>query len=182
MSMTSTDHLQDINEEWLSDKSRFACDGLKRQRLVYPMVKDSSGELRPCEWEDALLVAARALTGAQGSVAAVAGGEKFCFRGYPILSRYYTILSQPTNLVDFVPFSNSFHHQQLWASLVNKIFFFVWNCTWKSGIYHYAICITEAVNHIISCEFNITVLKHIEGSSGIASINITVVESDIASC
>lgn len=68
-------HTQEINEEWLSDKSRFACDGLKRQRLVYPMVKDSSGELRACQWEDALLVAARALVAAQGSVAAVAGGE-----------------------------------------------------------------------------------------------------------
>ena len=30
---------EDINEEWLSDKSRFACDGLKRQRLTQPMVK-----------------------------------------------------------------------------------------------------------------------------------------------
>ena len=66
---------QDINEEWLSDKSRFACDGLKRQRLVYPMVKDSTGELKPCQWEDALMVAGRALTEAQGSVAVVAGGE-----------------------------------------------------------------------------------------------------------
>ncbi|KAG0711003.1 NADH-ubiquinone oxidoreductase subunit, mitochondrial [Chionoecetes opilio] len=72
--LPKTHEASDINEEWLSDKSRFACDGLKRQRLVYPMVKDSSGELRACEWEDALLVAARALTGAQGSVAAVVGG------------------------------------------------------------------------------------------------------------
>ena len=32
---------EDINEEWLSDKSRFACDGLKRQRLTVPMMKDS---------------------------------------------------------------------------------------------------------------------------------------------
>ena len=30
---------EDINEEWISDKSRFACDGLKRQRLTQPMVK-----------------------------------------------------------------------------------------------------------------------------------------------
>lgn len=69
---------QEINEEWLSDKSRFAYDGLKRQRLMYPMVKDSAGELRPCEWEDALIVASKALKAAGGSVAAVAGG-KFLF-------------------------------------------------------------------------------------------------------
>ena len=29
---------EDVNEEWLADKSRFACDGLKRQRLTVPMV------------------------------------------------------------------------------------------------------------------------------------------------
>ncbi|XP_047741031.1 NADH-ubiquinone oxidoreductase 75 kDa subunit, mitochondrial [Hyalella azteca] len=66
---------EDINEEWLADKARFACDGLKRQRLVAPMVKDSKGDLRPCEWEDALIVAATALQEANGSVAAVAGGQ-----------------------------------------------------------------------------------------------------------
>lgn len=54
-------HCQEINEEWLSDKSRFACDGLKRQRLVTPMLKDSRGNLEPCEWEDAIVAAARAL-------------------------------------------------------------------------------------------------------------------------
>lgn len=68
-------HQQEVNEEWLSDKSRFACDGLKRQRLVHPMVKGSEGELQPCQWEDALLVAAKALKAANGSVAAIAGGE-----------------------------------------------------------------------------------------------------------
>lgn len=65
--------VQDINEEWLADKARFACDGLKRQRLVAPMIKDSAGELRPCEWVDALTAAARALKDAGGSVAAVGG-------------------------------------------------------------------------------------------------------------
>ncbi|CAH0694711.1 unnamed protein product [Spodoptera exigua] len=52
---------EEINEEWLSDKSRFACDGLKRQRLVTPMMKDSRGNLTPVEWEDAMVAAARAL-------------------------------------------------------------------------------------------------------------------------
>lgn len=32
-----------VNEEWLSDKARFQFDGLKRQRLVVPMVKKSQG-------------------------------------------------------------------------------------------------------------------------------------------
>ncbi|XP_053610402.1 NADH-ubiquinone oxidoreductase 75 kDa subunit, mitochondrial [Plodia interpunctella] len=52
---------EEINEEWLSDKSRFACDGLKRQRLVTPMLADSRGNLTPVEWEDAIVAAGRAL-------------------------------------------------------------------------------------------------------------------------
>ena len=66
---------QEINEEWLSDKSRFACDGLKRQRLVSPMVRDSNGKLIMVEWEDALVAVARALQSAKGDeLAAIAGG------------------------------------------------------------------------------------------------------------
>ncbi|MBN3312543.1 NDUS1 oxidoreductase, partial [Atractosteus spatula] len=66
---------EDINEEWISDKTRFAYDGLKRQRLTQPMVKDSSGQLVPTSWEDTLVRVAGALQGAQGKdVAAIAGG------------------------------------------------------------------------------------------------------------
>lgn len=66
---------EDINEEWISDKTRFAYDGLKRQRLTQPMVKDESGQLTPTTWEDALTRVAGAVQGVQGSqVAAIAGG------------------------------------------------------------------------------------------------------------
>ena len=34
---------EDINEEWISDKTRFAYDGLKRQRLTEPYVKGADG-------------------------------------------------------------------------------------------------------------------------------------------
>ena len=33
---------EDINEEWISDKTRYACDGLKNQRLDTPFVKDGN--------------------------------------------------------------------------------------------------------------------------------------------
>ena len=59
----------------MSDKSRFACDGLKRQRLVSPMVRDSTGKLIMVEWEDALVAVARAIQSAKGDeLAAIAGG------------------------------------------------------------------------------------------------------------
>lgn len=59
---------QEVNEEWLADKARFSYDGLKTQRLAFPMVKDDSGELKAVEWEDTLKVAAKALNNANGQV------------------------------------------------------------------------------------------------------------------
>lgn len=46
---------QEINEEWISDKTRFSYDGLKRQRLTQPFVKNSQGTLTQATWEDALV-------------------------------------------------------------------------------------------------------------------------------
>lgn len=43
----------DINEEWISDKTRFACDGLKTQRLTTPLVKVGNS-FETATWNDAL--------------------------------------------------------------------------------------------------------------------------------
>jgi NADH-quinone oxidoreductase subunit G len=43
---------EDVNEEWISDKTRFAWDGLKNQRLDRPYVREH-GKLRPASWEEA---------------------------------------------------------------------------------------------------------------------------------
>jgi len=64
---------EDINEEWIDDKARFSYDGLKRQRLVTPMLR-VDGQLEPVEWEDALVVTAKTLRAAGGKTAVVAGG------------------------------------------------------------------------------------------------------------
>ena len=63
----------DINEEWLADKSRFACDGLKRQRLTTPLIKKGE-EFVPATWPEALDKIANALKDLKGeSLAAIAG-------------------------------------------------------------------------------------------------------------
>ena len=41
---------EEINEEWISDKTRFSYDGLKRQRLTKPMIRDEKGNLVSVEW------------------------------------------------------------------------------------------------------------------------------------
>lgn len=51
-----------VNEEWLSDKSRYVWDGLKRQRLDRPYIREN-GKLRPASWPEALSAAASALKG-----------------------------------------------------------------------------------------------------------------------
>src|SRR6266550_5536173 len=49
-----------VNEEWIADKTRFACDGLKRQRLDRPYIRKAH-KLRPASWTDALQVVAERL-------------------------------------------------------------------------------------------------------------------------
>jgi len=62
-----------INEEWISDKTRYACDGLSRQRLDQPMIR-LGGRLQPASWPDALAaVAARLEASAPERIGVIAG-------------------------------------------------------------------------------------------------------------
>ncbi|GAA6196267.1 NADH-quinone oxidoreductase subunit NuoG [Pseudophaeobacter arcticus] len=51
-----------VNEEWISDKTRFVWDGLRRQRLDRPYVR-VDGKLKPATWPEALTAAATAMKG-----------------------------------------------------------------------------------------------------------------------
>ena len=51
-----------MNEEWISDKTRFVWDGLRRQRLDRPYVR-VDGKLKPATWPEALTAAANAMKG-----------------------------------------------------------------------------------------------------------------------
>ena len=51
-----------VNEEWISDKSRFIWDGLRRQRLDVPYIREN-GKLRKASWGEALTAAATAMKG-----------------------------------------------------------------------------------------------------------------------
>jgi NADH-quinone oxidoreductase subunit G len=68
----------DVNEEWISDKTRFACDGLKRQRLDQPYVR-RNGKLEPASWDEAFAAITEKVSGIQGTqIAAVAGDQADC--------------------------------------------------------------------------------------------------------
>ncbi|MCY6380459.1 NADH-quinone oxidoreductase subunit NuoG [Hoeflea prorocentri] len=62
-----------INEEWISDKTRFVWDGLKTQRLDRPFVK-RNGRLQPASWQEAFAAVKQAVDGTSGEkIGAIAG-------------------------------------------------------------------------------------------------------------
>jgi NADH-quinone oxidoreductase subunit G len=63
-----------INEEWLSDVSRYAVDGLQRQRLDQPYVREN-GRLRAASWDEALDVVAGKLKAAAADRIGVIAGD-----------------------------------------------------------------------------------------------------------
>jgi len=70
---------EDINEEWIHDKTRHACDGLRRQRLDRPYVRDRDGRLQEADWDEAFEAVAARLRASNGSrVAALAGDLADC--------------------------------------------------------------------------------------------------------
>ncbi|WP_428483355.1 NADH-quinone oxidoreductase subunit NuoG [Rhodopila sp.] len=63
----------DVNEEWLGDKARFALDGLKRRRLDRPWVREN-GKLRAATWAEAFTAIAAKLKTLPGErIGAIAG-------------------------------------------------------------------------------------------------------------
>lgn len=53
-----------VNEEWLADRSRFIWDGLRRQRLDRPFIREG-GRLRPATWAEAFALVREKLEGAR---------------------------------------------------------------------------------------------------------------------
>ncbi len=63
----------EVNEEWISDKTRHVVDGLRTQRLDQPFVREH-GRLRPATWNEAFAAIAAKVNGAQGNrIGAIAG-------------------------------------------------------------------------------------------------------------
>lgn len=63
---------EELNEEWLSDKSRFIWDGLSRQRLDTPYIR-KEGRLVPTDWDEALSATADALKAPADKIGFMAG-------------------------------------------------------------------------------------------------------------
>ena len=65
---------EDINEEWLTDKSRYAVDGLSKKRLDQPYVRQK-GKLVPVSWTEALAAVAAKVKATDPSKMGVVAGD-----------------------------------------------------------------------------------------------------------
>jgi NADH-quinone oxidoreductase subunit G len=83
----------DINEEWLSDKSRFVWDGLNTQRIDSPYIR-KEGKLEAVSWSEAFEVIAQKLKGQESNTAAIAG-DLACAEGMMALKDLMAQLGSP---------------------------------------------------------------------------------------
>ena len=85
---------EDVNEEWISDKTRFACDGLRRQRLDRPYVREG-GKLRPARWSEAFAAIAGGCDGLAGERIAAIAGDLACCESMLLLKELMGSLGSP---------------------------------------------------------------------------------------
>ncbi len=69
---------EDINEEWISDKTRLACDGLRLQRLDKPYVRGGDGKLHEATWQEAFAVIAERMKALKSEEMAALAGNMSC--------------------------------------------------------------------------------------------------------
>ncbi len=62
----------DVNEEWISDKTRFVWDGMRRARLDRPYIR-RDGRLEEATWREVFTTIADRVKAASGAIGAIAG-------------------------------------------------------------------------------------------------------------
>ncbi len=85
---------EDVNEEWISDKTRFAIDGLKFQRLDRPYVR-RDGKLTEATWDEAFAAISEMMQGIGGSEVAALAGDLVCAESMMALKDLMVALGSP---------------------------------------------------------------------------------------
>jgi NADH-quinone oxidoreductase subunit G len=83
-----------VNEEWISDKTRFVWDGLRTQRLDRPYLRDG-GRLRPASWSEAFAAVARKVRGVDGRRIGAIGGDLAAVEDLYALKQLLLALGSP---------------------------------------------------------------------------------------
>ncbi|MSO97785.1 MAG: NADH-quinone oxidoreductase subunit G [Rhodospirillaceae bacterium] len=84
-----------VNEEWLADKGRHACDGLQNQRLDQPYVRGANGKLQPATWAEAFAAIAAKMKGLAGNKIAALAGDLVDAEAMYALKQLMTSLGSP---------------------------------------------------------------------------------------
>ena len=84
----------DVNEEWISDKTRFIWDGLKTQRLDRPYVRHN-GKLEEASWAEAFAAIAMKIKGTKGERIAAIAGDLVAAEEMMALKDLWTELGSP---------------------------------------------------------------------------------------
>ena len=106
-----------INEEWISDKTRFAYDGLRVQRLDRPWLRDKDGVLRPSDWQTVMDVIVERLKATDGARIAGLAGELCDCESMFMLRQLLDGLGSPHR--DCRPFGTFLPWQQRWHYVFN---------------------------------------------------------------
>jgi NADH-quinone oxidoreductase subunit G len=85
---------EDVNEEWLSDRSRFSYDGLKSQRLDTPYVR-KEGKLVPVGWTEAFDAIAGKIESVESNKVGAIAGDLVCAESQKALKDLMDLLGSP---------------------------------------------------------------------------------------
>lgn len=85
----------EVNEDWISDKTRFAYDGLKYQRLDQPYARDKNGRLQPISWDGAFDIIVERLQHIPGNHIAAIAGDMVDLEAMVALKDLMTALGSP---------------------------------------------------------------------------------------
>jgi len=85
---------EDVNEEWISDKTRFIWDGLRTQRLDTPYVR-KEGKLQPATWEEAFAAIADQIKATSPERIGAIAGDLACGESMKALKDLWQALGSP---------------------------------------------------------------------------------------
>ncbi|MGK2739902.1 NADH-quinone oxidoreductase subunit NuoG [Tepidicaulis sp. LMO-SS28] len=84
----------EVNEEWISDKTRFIWDGLRSQRLDQPYVREN-GKLRPASWAEAFAKITEKIKASAPEKMAAIAGDLACAESMKALKDLMAALGSP---------------------------------------------------------------------------------------
>ena len=89
---------ENINEEWISDKTRHACDGLLNQRLDTPFVKYKNGKLDKASWKEVYNIVSAKIKSTEGSKICGVSGDLINMETLFIFKEFFNKLLNSKNL------------------------------------------------------------------------------------